>query len=150
MKSAILKPILLLFLLFMARPTSAMELELSGTLERALKGDREAAYFLSTMYTTGNGAPRDCNEALKWGHTAAAQGHLFAQSQLGMLYLNGCGKTVPKNSVKAFIWLSLAADQGLQFASVNLADLRKTLHPYLLAEARRKADRFKNARGDSD
>jgi TPR repeat protein len=59
---------------------------------------------------------------------------------LGKIYSDGCGEKVAKDPVKAYVWTSLAAKQGLQFAKTNLEELEGQLHPYLVADAQREVE----------
>lgn len=138
-------PAILLLFFSSAAGASAMELELDRTLQQARKGDADASYFLGIMYQTGNGARQDCSKALEWTSRAAERGHVLAQSHLGVLYRDGCGDAVMQDSIEAYVWLSLAAAQGLKFAQENLESLKSEMHPYLIADAQRRADRIKSA-----
>lgn len=139
--------VLAILLLFFssAAGASAMELALDQTLQQAQNGDAEASYFLGVMYQTGSGARQDCSKALEWTIRAAERGHILAQSHLGVMYRDGCGDAVMQDSIEAYIWLSLAAEQGLKFARENLESLKREMHPYLIADAQRRADRIKSA-----
>jgi len=117
-------------------------------LQGAEHGNMNDAYFLGVMYRTGAGVAPDCGEALKWTRQAALHGHALAQSHLGMLYREGCEPNVTKEPSTAYFWTTLAAKQGLQVAERNLAELEGLLHPYLIAEARNKAENFKPIEGN--
>lgn len=73
----------------------------------AEKGNAEAQYVLGMMYRAGRGVERDNNEAKKWYQLAAEQGQPMAQFYLGWIYARG-GKSVPKDYVKAYMWISIA------------------------------------------
>lgn len=49
----------------------------------------------------------------------AEQGHVRAQNNLSLMYLNGRG--VPENQTEAVKWLTLAAQQGYSHSQYNLA-----------------------------
>jgi len=76
-------------------------------LPLAAHGDREAQFYLGTMYTKGWGVPSDKAEAARWYRRAASQGVVEAQYNLGALYVRGEG--VPQDLVQAYLWLALAA-----------------------------------------
>src|SRR5262245_65468630 len=59
------------------------------------------------MYQHGSGVPQDQVIAAHWYLSAAEQGHVGAQYQLGLLYDKGHG--VPPSAVIAYKWLNLAA-----------------------------------------
>ena len=65
--------------------------------------------------------PQDYVAARKWYEFAAAQGHAWAQSQLGQLYADGRG--VPQDFKKARQWWEQAATQGVSQAQYNLGQL---------------------------
>lgn len=136
--------VLLLFFFF-AAGASAMELSLDQTLQQAQKGDLDASYYLGIMFQTGNGARQDCSAALEWTTQAAERGHVLAQSHLGVMYRDGCGDAVRKDLIEAYVWMFLAAEHGLKVAGENLESLKHELHPFLIADAQRKADRIKSS-----
>ena len=67
--------------------------------------------FLGYAYGTGNGVPRDDNEAVTWFRKAADQSNAEAQGNLGVMYQYS-GNGVPKDYLQAYMWLSPAASQG--------------------------------------
>jgi len=75
-------------------------------LPLAEHGDREAQFYLGTMYTRGWGVPPNTVEAARWYQRAASQGVAEAQYNLGALYARGEG--VPQDLVHAYLWLALA------------------------------------------
>jgi TPR repeat protein len=66
------------------------------------------------MLRAGRGGRNDAQEAARWFRLAAAQGHTYAQTNLGIMYANGEG--VPRNLVSARMWLSIASENGLEDA----------------------------------
>jgi TPR repeat protein len=101
-----------------AKPISE---ESKALIVKAEEGDAEAQATLGVMYETGEGAPKDNEEAMKWFHKAAEQGHVNAQFLLGVIYYRG--ETAPKDDKKAAGWLRRAADQGSPSAQFLLAQL---------------------------
>jgi len=71
------------------------------------------------MYGNGRGIGQDYKEAVKWYRLAAEQGHLKAQSNLGVMYDNGRG--IVQDYKEAVKWYRLAAEQGYWVAQYNLA-----------------------------
>jgi len=65
-----------------------------------------------------SGIAKNDAEAVKWNRLSAAQGNVFAQYSLGVMYDNGEG--VPKNDVEAVKWYRRAAEQGDADAQLNL------------------------------
>ncbi|MBQ3351780.1 MAG: sel1 repeat family protein [Thermoguttaceae bacterium] len=69
-----------------------------------------AQFNLASCYYTGQGTPQNKEEAVKWWHKAAEQGHVKAQFNLGQAYSNGDG--VDLNIEEAVKWYRKAAEQG--------------------------------------
>ena len=129
------------FGLVVTQPASGFEV--SQIQQGAQSGNMNDAYFLGVMYRTGGGVTASCDEAFKWTQQAAEQGHVLAQSHLGALYKAGCDQRIDQEPYQAYFWTALAAQQGLEFAQIHLPELEQQLHPYLVAEAKRKIAEFK-------
>jgi TPR repeat protein len=72
----------------------------------AEKGDADAQFNLGQAYRLGRGVPINLAAAKTWFERAAAQGHVDAQTTLGLLlFQNG-------DQPGALKWLKKAADQG--------------------------------------
>jgi cell division septation protein DedD len=68
-------------------------------------GDADAQFNLGQAYRLGRGIPTNVAESRKWFEAAAAQGHVDAETTLGLLlYQNG-------DQADGLKWLKLAADQ---------------------------------------
>ena len=68
-------------------------------------GDADAQFNLGQAYRLGRGMPTNVAESQKWFERAAAQGHVDAETTLGLLlYQNG-------DQASGLKWLKLAADQ---------------------------------------
>jgi TPR repeat protein/serine/threonine protein kinase len=80
-----------------------------------------ADYKHALQYATGEGVPKDVQQAAAWFNKAAEQGYAEAQYQLGMLY--DLGKGVPQDPARAAHWYQKAATQGVAAAQHNLAVL---------------------------
>lgn len=119
----------------------------------AEKGDADAAFNLGQAYRLGKGVVIDLSQAQIWLERAARQGHVDAQTTLGLLlfqngnrvaamrWLKGAaeageprallmvgtalynGDGVPEDPVKAYAYVSRAAAQGLDPAKATLADM---------------------------
>ena len=95
--------------------------------KRAESGNAEAQFALGWIYMRGEGytgttymrdVPKDVEKAHDLYQKAAAQGHVNAQYNLGMLYKLGLG--VKEDADKAFMWLQKAAAQGNDIAQYNV------------------------------
>ena len=72
----------------------------------AEKGDPDAEFNLAQAYRLGRGVPTNLAAAKTWFERAATQGHVDAQTTLGLLlFQNG-------NQGEGLKWLKQAADQG--------------------------------------
>jgi len=88
-------------------------------LAAAERGDANAQFKLGYMYGTGQGAPKNNAEAVKWYRRAAAQGHARAQYNLGAAYANGTG--LKADSETAVKWLSKAGASFIREGKRDLA-----------------------------
>jgi hypothetical protein len=92
-----------------------------------------AQLSLAVLYELGRGVPKNKSKAIKWFTKAALQGspiafnyvkkyavegHLLAQSNLGIIHINGQG--IMKDFQEARNWLQKAADSGSAEAQYNL------------------------------
>ncbi len=119
----------------------------------AEKGDADAAFNLGQAYRLGRGVKLDLAQAQIWLDRAAREGHVDAQTTLGLLlfqngnqtaamrWLNSAaeagdprallmvgtalynGDGVARDPVKAYAYVSRAAAQGLAPAKATLADM---------------------------
>lgn len=72
----------------------------------AEKGDADAEFNLAQAYRLGRGVPTNLSAAKTWFERAANQGHVDAQTTLGLLlFQNG-------DQAEGLKWLKKAADQG--------------------------------------
>jgi hypothetical protein len=84
--------------------------DVAKCIDSAEKGDTEALYNLGERYASGQGVPRDCNEAVRCYTKAAEQGNVKAQNKLGSMYFHG--SFVPRDNSEAIKWWTKAAEQG--------------------------------------
>lgn len=101
----------------------------------AHQGEHVPQFILGTMYSRGQGVPKNAEAAIKWLTLAAEQGLASAQNELGVIYKEGKG--VPQNDRMAIKWASLAAKQGDAFGQVLLGaiyvDGKNIPRKYILA-----------------
>jgi hypothetical protein len=72
----------------------------------AEKDDADAAFNLAQAYRLGRGVPLDLAAAQNWFQRAASQGHIDAQTTLGLLlFQNG-------NRIGGLRWLKMASEKG--------------------------------------
>ena len=113
-------------------------------LEKAAHaGDIEAQYNLAVMNGKGQGIPVNLEAAFYWLHAAAQQGLACAQCRLGQLYANGTGTAV--DPLESHKWLLLAAKAGDPDAESQLERSAARLVPPQLAEAKRRAEQWRNS-----
>jgi|GEM_PF-2517241 len=83
-------------------------------LKAAQSGIAQAQYQLAEMFSKGQGATIDHQQAFHWYQQAAGQGHHLAMQQLAYSYENGLGVT--KNPTEAQRWYAIAASELDVFA----------------------------------
>ena len=116
------------------------------TIDLAEQGDATAQCDLAGCYIGlhyGNAErgelrqirKKDDAEAVRWYRKAAEQGHAWAQSNLGLMYLKGEG--VAEDYILAYKWANLAAAQGYKNAANMKKQLRKRMTRAQIAEAQR-------------
>jgi len=127
-------------------------------LPLAENGNSEAQYnlgliFYDRAFDDTYGEPEDDKNALYWFKLAANQGHVRAQTNLGLMYDKGYG--VDQSYFKAEKWYLLAAGQGSRNAQFNLGqmyrrgegveqDYVKAIYWYKLAAEQGDADAQSN------
>ena len=127
---------------------------LEEIIKAAALGDAMAQHLLGQMHhiganIQGEEIPQDYKKALYWYTKAAQQGHLAAQTNLGLIYDKGQG--VPQDYQKALQWYTRAAEQGSSAAQYNLGvmydngqgvaqDYSKALQWYTLAAEQGNAE----------
>ena len=92
-----------------------LKTDLDTLRKHAEEGDPEAQYDLAGLYYNADGVEKDYDEAAKWLHKAAEQGHSRAQCNLGVYYHN-----IRTDYCEAVKWYQKAADQGNMLAQYNL------------------------------
>ncbi len=74
--------------------------------------DPEAQFQLADMMMRGEGTRKDPAQALQWLMRAARHGHRKAMLHLGQLYRDGVG--TPRLGALAYMWVSMAAPEGVE------------------------------------
>ena len=83
----------------------------------------------------------DYDTALREFRLLANQGH--AQAQVNLRIMSSQGRGVPKDSVQAYVWYTLAASQRDDLAGKFKNHLGKSMTPAQLAEGQRLAREWK-------
>jgi hypothetical protein len=103
--------------------------------------DATAQVAIAGMFRFGEGRRVDLVEAARWYRRAADLGEPIAQLNLGEMYLLGIG--VPRDAVRAHLWLSLATRQGRAWAR----DKRDALARSMSRDQLDRADKLLHDRG---
>lgn len=104
-------------------------------------GNDDAMYILGVCYSHANlGVPHDDAEAANWYRRAADAGNVVAMTSIGSSYDLGLG--VPKSSVLAYMWHSLAAAKGDKDAAVQRDRIAAKMTAQELAEGKRLATEY--------
>ncbi len=140
-------------------------------LARAEQGDAEAQFRLALLSSSADERRKWLSLAANQGHAeaqfqlyrrdkpdgksltwlclAANQGHALAQEELGDLHVKGLGKAwreaglVKLDRVRAYMWYSLAAANGLTRAGSTRDFIDDQMTPAQIAEAKRLAAEWK-------
>lgn len=97
-----------------------------------------ATFNLGVLYATGDGVPQDMAKAAQFYRRAAEVGYAEAQANLGVLYASGTGVS-EADLVQAYVWFTLAADQGNEPAHRNLSIAAERMTADQVTEAERRA-----------
>lgn len=127
--------------------TQDSEMARQLTERAARNGNRIAMHDLALYYAEGRGGVEaDLPTAANWFEKAAERGVVDSQFNLGVLFESGQG--LPKNVTDAFVWYSIAAGQGDQFAKTRVEVLKTTLDKTDLVTAAARAEKFKPVKID--
>lgn len=127
--------------------TQDSEMARQLTERAARNGNRIAMHDLALYYAEGRGGVEaDLPTAAKWFEKAAERGVVDSQFNLGVLFESGQG--LPKNINDAFVWYSIAAAQGDQFAKTRIEVLTNTLDQADLVSASARVKKFKPVKID--
>lgn len=118
-------------------------------LEKAAsQGLREAQYDLGYLYDRGFGVERSPRIAAGWYRKAAEQGLGPAQYNLGVLLAgDSMAGGVAVDVVEAWVWLSLAEDNGVAAAAKVRAEIEKKMKAPELEQARGRLEARRKAGG---
>jgi TPR repeat protein len=105
----------------------------------AAQGNADAQFFLGTMYLLPR---KDIAEGVKWLRLSAEQGQQDAQLILGKAYLQGA-KELPRDNVRAEMWLRLAAKGNLEFYQNELLAAEAQMTPDHIAKGKALAEAWK-------
>jgi len=92
--------------------------ELRETLRQSESGNVAAMVKLATAYETGEGSPKDAQQAITWFTKAAEAGNSVAMYRLGRIYATDSG--AERDYVEAFNWYQRAAAKGNSDAMYSL------------------------------
>ncbi len=105
------------------------------------QGNPQAEFDLGVMYTRGDeGIKKNYEEALRLFLKSAEQGHVPAAYNVGLIYSKAIG--VPKDEVKGYMWLLIAAHFGYVPSQKTLKILDAKMGSAKVAEARSRADEW--------
>ena len=85
-----------------------------------------------------DGLAADTAEAFSWYSKAAEQGHVMAWRRLGEMHATGRG--TPKDFVRAHMWFTLCAEEGVGAAEASLGYLAARMSPEQIAESEELAN----------
>lgn len=120
-----------------ADPAMARQL----TERAARNGNRIAMHELALYYAEGRGGVKaDIKTAAQWFEKAAERGVVDSQFNLGVLFESGQG--LPRNTSDAFVWYSIAAKQGDQFARDRVNIIKGQLNEVDLKTATNRIEAF--------
>jgi len=101
--------------------------------------DAGAAYNMAVTYLRGeDDVSANSGAALYWMTRAAEAGHVLAQADLGVMYIEGEGTA--RNELVGTTWLFIAAGQGDTGAQEKIKMYAERLSPDTLASARSLAN----------
>jgi hypothetical protein len=107
------------------------------------QGSAEAVRRIGDMYQRGQGVEQDYRLSAMWYSKAAEAGEADAQYELGLLYKKGLG--VQMNTVDAYKWLTLAANQEFKTAAEQRDFMAKGMTADDIKQGMAKVAEFKKA-----
>ena len=108
---------------------------------QAVAGDSEAAFELGARYASGEDAPQNYAEAVKWFTHAANGGQVLAAATLGAYYWAGRG--VAQDDITAYMWSAIAKKGGDEASKYRLAILRARMTAAQISEAEQLASAWR-------
>jgi TPR repeat protein len=85
----------------------------------AIRGERDAQYYLGLLYNAGTGVAPDPTQAVNWLTAAAEKQHVDAAFELAKIY--ALGAQASENSASIIKWLRFAAQENHIEAQATLA-----------------------------
>jgi len=109
-----------------ARVTSAKTSKLP---EPAASGSGDAAFRKGEAYLYGRGAPKNCDQAVKYLKAASNKSSAKARSAFGTMYATG--HCVPRDLPTSYLWFALAlrADPNNQILEKDLSAIWNQMTP---------------------
>jgi putative methionine-R-sulfoxide reductase with GAF domain len=104
----------------------------------AAGGDPAAQFDLGVRYWTGDQAPQDYAQAVRWFSSAAEQGNVAAQAMLSNCYWAGRG--IAADPMRAYFWAFLAQAAGDEASKARVALLAARLTPAQIAVAQKQGN----------
>lgn len=111
----------------------------------AENGDVNGLFNLAVIYTKGEEVDKNLERAAELYQQASEQGHYPSQSRLGYMYAHGQG--VKKDRIKAYLWLSLAAQHGIGTALNELESIVKSMSAEEKAMGATLSEQWRNKTG---
>ncbi len=109
------------------------------------QGYVDAQNALGVSYRNGWGIKKDNIKAFRLFSIAAERGFPPAQFNLGLMYHDGADETVKKDSVLAYMWISLCASGHKEWGIWMKSWISKDMSREEVAEAQRLAEEWKEA-----
>ena len=116
-------------------------------LKAAKKGQVDAQVNLAVNYIDGRGVQKSQAQARRWFLRAAQQNSAIAQYNLGKL--SQARASSRGNIIEAYVWTSLAAEQGLGAAIRERELLRSLISPSQLSRAQARVRRWSKINSDN-
>ncbi len=114
----------------------------------AENGDVNGLFNLAVIYTKGEDVEKNSERAAELYQQASEQGHYPSQSRLGYMYAHGQG--VKKDRIKAYLWLSLAAQHGIGTALSELESIVNSMSAEEKAMGATLSEQWRNKTGAND
>ena len=111
----------------------------------AENGDVNGLFNLAVIYNKGEDVEKNPERAAELYQQASEQGHYPSQSRLGYMYAHGQG--VKKDRIKAYLWLSLAAQHGIGTALSELESIVKSMSAEEKAMGATLSEQWRNKTG---
>ena len=103
-------------------------------------GHADAVVAIAGLYMAGLGVAQDPVQAAKWYKRAADCGHPVGQMNIGDMYARGIG--IPRDLVSAHVYLTLAGEQGKDWARKRLIVVAGRMGPAQVEAAVRRRQTF--------